>query len=362
MAENNLNFKQIEEKWRKFWDKEKIYKFNSNSKKKIYSIDTPPPTVSGNMHMGHAFSYAQQDFIARFRRMNSEVFYPFGTDDNGLPTERLVERLNNVKSKEMSRKTFIELCLKTLKEITPNFVQDWKNIGISADYEISYSTINKISQKISQESFVKLYKEGLIYKKGFPTIWCPECQTSIAQAELEDKQIPSEFLTIKFGCEGKFLLIATTRPELLPACVAVFVNPEDDRYKSLAGKKAKVPLFNFEVPIIADKSAETKKGTGVMMVCSYGDKFDVDAINRHKLEPRIILNFDGTLKVEGYKGVKIKEARKKIIEELKRKNLIAESKTISHAVNVHDKCGTEIEFLPTDQWFIKILDKKINEK
>jgi len=358
MAGNNLDLKQIEEKWKKYWEKEKIYKFNPNSKKKIYSIDTPPPTVSGNMHMGHAFSYAQQDFIARYKRMSADVFYPFGTDDNGLPTERLVEKLNNVRSKEMSRKKFIDLCLKTLKKVTPDFVQDWKNLGISADYDIFYSTIDKNSQRISQESFIKLYKAGKIYKKGFPTLWCPECQTAIAQAELEDKEFPSQFLTIKFECEGRPLSIATTRPELIPACVAIFVNPSDNRYHKLIGKKVKIPLFDFKVPIIADKSADSEKGTGVMMVCSYGDKFDVDAINRYKLEPRIIFNFDGTLKIERYKEMKIKEARKRIIEELKEKDLILDSKSIFHIVNVHDKCGTEIEFLPTDQWFIRILDKK----
>ncbi len=344
-----------------FWEKEKIYKFKPG-KERTYSIDTPPPTVSGDMHIGHAFSYSQQDFIARFRRMylaeKGQVFYPFGTDDNGLPTEKLVERLNNVKSKEMPRSEFIELCLKTLKKITPDFVQQWKNIGVSADYEIYYSTIDKNSQKISQKSFLDLYKAGRIYKAGFPCIWCPECQTAIAQAELEDKEFSSLFSTIKFFVGNDVLPVATTRPELIPACVAIFVNPKDERYRRIVGKKAKVPLFNYEVPVIADKSANMEKGTGAMMVCSYGDKFDVDAITRLKLEPRIVLNYDGTVKEGGYKGLKIKEAREKILRDLKEKELIINQENISHIVNVHDKCGTEIEFLPTDQWFIKILDKK----
>jgi len=154
------------------------------------------------------------------------------------------------------------------------------------------------------------------------------------------------------------LLIATTRPELLGACVCVFVNPKDKRYKSYVGKKARVPLFNFEVPIIEDESAQIDKGTGVLMVCSYGDKYDAEAINRYKLEPKIILNFDGTIKLKDYIGLKVKDARKKILLELKEKGLIHEQKSIVHAVNTHDKCGTEIEFLPTSQWFIKILNKK----
>jgi len=351
--------KVVEENWKKYWEKEKIYKFDPNNKKKVYSIDMPPPTLSGNMHIGHAFSYSQQDFIVRFHRMrDGNVFYPFGSDDNGLPTERLIEKLKNVRSKEMSRDDFIKLCLKTLDEIRPDFVSDWKNIGVSCDYDLYYSTIDDNSRKISQAYFLELLKKGIAYEKEFPTIWCPECQTSIAQAELEDKNLASSFLTLRFGVGNEELLIATTRPELLGACVAVFVHPKDKRYKKIVGKKAKVPVFGNEVPIIADDSASIDKGTGAMMVCAYGDKYDVDAVNRHKLEPRVIFNKNGTLNIGSYNGLKIKEARKKIIQELREKNLIKEEKSITHVVNVHDKCGTEIEFIPTSQWFIKILNGK----
>jgi len=354
--------KEVEAKIAKFWETEKIYKFDSKRKGKVYSIDTPPPTVSGAMHIGHAFSYSQQDFIARFWRMKENVFYPFGTDDNGLPTERLVEKINNVKSKEMSRTKFIELCLKTLKEITPEFIQSWKNLGISCDYNISYSTIDKNSQKISQQSFIELYNKGQIYRKEFPTLWCPECQTAIAQAELEDKEIASKFTTLKFtlSVNGKneVLPIATTRPELLGACVAVFVHPQDKRYKKFVGKKARVPLFEHEVPIIEDESAEIEKGTGALMICSYGDKYDVDAIKRHKLISRIVFTSDGRIKDGKYKGLRIFEARKQILADLAKENFIVGQKEIGHNVNVHDKCGTPIEFIETDQWFIKILDKK----
>ncbi|MBI2632634.1 valine--tRNA ligase [Candidatus Pacearchaeota archaeon] len=355
----DIDIKSIEKKWLEYWEKEKIYSFDPLSNKKIYSIDTPPPTVSGKMHIGHAFSYAQQDFIARFKRMSGfNVFYPFGTDDNGLPTERLIEKLKNVKSKSMSRVDFISLCLKTLKEITPDFIQDWKNLGISCDYAMYYSTINPISQKISQLSFLQLYKKGLIYKEGFPTLFCPECQTPIAQAELEDKEKETFLTTIKFMSNNTVLPIATTRPELLAACAAVFVNPEDKRYSHLIKKKASVPLFDYEVPIIADPSAQLDKGTGVLMVCSYGDKYDVEAIKKHKLQQKVVLTKQGTLNIEKYSGLKIKDARKVILKDLKDANLIIEQKQIKHNVNVHDKCGTEIEFLPTEQWFIKILDKK----
>ena len=352
------NPQETESKILKLWDKEKIYKFDPKKQGKVFSIDTPPPYLSGRMHIGHAFSYSHEDFIARFRRMNGNVFYPFGTDDNGLPTERYVEKENNIKSQSMSRADFIELCLKTLKEMTPQFIQDYKDLGISCDYEAYYSTIDKRSQKISQKSFIDLYKKKEIYKKEFPTLWCPECQTTIAQAELEDKEEGSLFSTLKFECEKENLLIATTRPELLGSCVAVFVNPKDKRYKRFLGKKAKVPLFNHEVPILEDKSADIEKGTGVLMICSYGDKYDVESINRHNLEPKLTINKEGKIMDGIYAGLKIKEARNKILEDLKENNLIEEQKSISHIVNVHDKCGTDIEFITTNQWFIKILDKK----
>jgi valyl-tRNA synthetase len=352
-----IDVKSVEEKWKKFWKEKGIFKFDLKKGGKIYSVDTPPPYISGNMHIGHAFSYSQQDFIARFMRMylgkKGQVFYPFGTDDNGLPTERFIEKINKVKSREMGRTEFIKLCLKTLKEVTPEHIKDFIDLGISADYELYYSTIDDNTRKISQKSFIDLYKEGEAYKKNFPTMWCSECQTSIAQAELEDKEENSLFSTLKFFCEGKDLLIATTRPELLEACVAVFVHPKDKRYKNFVGKKAKVPLFDFEVPIIADESAEMEKGTGILMVCSYGDRFDVDAINRHGLEEKVVIDKQGRIK-----NLKVKDYRKKVLKELEEKGLIKEQKQIEHVVNVHDKCGTAIEFIPTKQWFIKILDKK----
>ncbi len=351
--------KEAEVRLQKFWEKNKIYAFNSkDKKKKIYSIDTPPPTVSGKMHIGHSFSYSQQDFIARFHRMKNNVFYPFGTDDNGLPTEKLIEKIKKVKSKTMSREDFIKLCNSALKEITPDFIEDWKKLGISCDYDIYYSTINDNSRKLSQKYFLDLYKKGLIYIKDFPTIWDTRFQTPVAQAELEDKEKDSLFSTLKFKVGSKNLPIATTRPELLGACGAVFVNPNDKRYKTLVGKKAKVPLFNQEVPIIEDESAEIDKGTGILMVCSYGDKYDVDAFNRHKLKPKIVITKDGKLNIGKYTGMTIEEGRKKILEDLDKAGLIIEQKPIKHTVNVFEKSGKEIEFLPAEQYFIKILDKK----
>ena len=356
------NFKESEKKWIEYWQKEGIYKFDPKNKKKIYSVDTPPPTVSGRMHIGHAFSYSQQDFVVRYHRMKGEnVYFPFGTDDNGLPTERMVEKLKNVRSVNMPRDEFVKLCEKTIGEIKDDFIQDWKNIGMSCDFSTTYSTIDKHCIKTSQKSFIELYKNGLVYQRNAPTMWCVNCQTAIAQAELEDRELESSFNDVNFELEdGKKLIIATTRPELIGACVMIYVHPDDKRYKNIIGKKVKISLFNYHVKVYADESADPTKGSGAMMVCSYGDKYDVEAINKRKLEPRVLFTKDGRLnELAGkYKGMKIREARKAILEDLEKEGYLASKKSIKHIVNVHDKCGIEIEFLASKQWFIKVLDKK----
>jgi len=353
--------KVSEREWQKFWEDEGIHKFNP-SKKEIFSIDTPPPTVSGKMHMGHAFSYSQQDFIARFHRMKGEnVFYPFGTDDNGLPTERLIEKLKKVKCTEMSRPEFVALCEKTIEEIKLDFINDWKFIGMSCDFSTTYSTIDEHCIKTSQKSFLDLYKKHLVYQHEAPSMWCVHCQTAIAQAELEDKELDSNFNDVLFELEDKSkMTIGTTRPELLAACVCIYVHPQDKRYKNLVGKKAIVPLFKQKVQIYADESADPNKGTGILMICSYGDKYDVEAVNKRKLEPRVVFTKDGKLNslAGKYQNLKIKEARKEILKDLEKEKLLVNKKSIKHIVNVHERCGTEIEFLSTKQWFIKLLENK----
>lgn len=356
------NPKESEPRWQKFWEDKDIYGFDENSNKEIYSIDTPPPTVSGKMHIGHALSYAQEDFIARFQRMQlKNVFYPFGTDDNGLATERLIEQTKKVTAREMSREKFIKLCNETLdKELRPKYLQDWKRIGMSCDWKIFYSTINDHCQKISQWSFIDLYRKKRAYRKDAPSMWCPECQTGISQVECEDKELSSNFIEIIFKVDGKNLIIATTRPELLPACVAIFAHPDDKRYKQLFGKKAKVPLFNQIVPILPDKRADPEKGTGIVMCCTFGDQTDMEWQKAHKLPIVMAISKDGkmTKAAKAFEGLKVNEARKKIIEDLKKNKLLIKEKSIKHFVNVHERCKKEIEFLKTRQWFIKYLDLK----
>ena len=351
-----------EKRWQDFWEREHVYCFDKRSKKPIYSIDTPPPTVSGKMHLGHSFSYSQQDFIVRYKRMAGfNVFYPFGTDNNGEATERLIEKMKGVKARDMPREAFWKLCEETLdKELRPKYLEDWKRIGMSCEWQYFYDTINRHTMRISQKSFIDLYKLGREYRKDAPAMWCPECETGISQVECQDKMIDSFFNDIVFSVEGKELVIATTRPELLPACVAIFYHPEDKRYQQLKGKKAKVPLFDFEVPILEDSRVALDKGTGIVMCCTFGDQTDMEWQKAYNLPIKIAITTNGKMtEIAGkYKGLAIKVARKEIIEELKRCNLLKGQKQINHAVNVHERCGTEVEFIKSKQWFIKYLDLK----
>jgi valyl-tRNA synthetase len=352
---------ESEKKWSEYWQKNQIFKFDEKHKGQVYSVDTPPPTVSGKMHLGHSFSYAQQDYIVRYQRMKGKnVLYPFGTDDNGLPTDKLVEKTKNVRSKDFTRDAYRKFALQTVNELKTAFIQDWINLGMSCDFSQTYSTIDSHCQKTAQKSFIELYKKGLIYRKETPITWCPTCQTAIAQAEFENVELQSHFNDIIFKSGNENLIIATTRPELLPACVALFAHPDDDRYKHLKGKQVVVPLFNFEVPIMFDETVAIDKGTGLMMCCTFGDKEDIEKWNKYNLPLKVVLTKDGKMEasVEKYAGLNIKDARKQIIQDLLDAGLLLKQESIIHAVNLHERCGTEIEFMKTAQWFINVLDHK----
>lgn len=359
---DNYDFKIGEPKWQEYWKKEKIFQIKPKKGAKIFSIDAPPPTMSGKMHLGHSFSYAHTDIIARYKRMRGfSVFYPFGVDNNGLPTERLVEKTNNVTLFQLGRKNFIELCQKTIKQLLPEFIAGWNNIGLSADFDNIYSTISPEVQKISQFYFLDLVKKERVYRKETPVLWCPECQTAIAQAELEDKETETFFNDIEFELENKGkITISTTRPELLPSCVAIFVNPKDLRYKNLIGKTAIVPIFNQKVPIIIDDKVDSEKGTGIVMCCTFGDTTDLDWYFSHNLPLRISISKNRKMNelAKEFKDLSIKDARQKIVERLKELGLLKNQQRIKHIVNAHERCGTEIEILPTYQWFVQYLDLK----
>ena len=285
-----------EPKIQKFWEEEGINSFDpEDTERAVFSIDTPPPTVSGKMHMGHAFGNSQQDFIARYKRMRGfNVFQPLGTDDNGLPTQTLIQKLKKVDARKIDRKEFRRLCHETLdKELKPKYIADWKRLGISCDYNITYSTIDPHCQRISQKSFIDLYRMGREYRMEAPAMHCPKCETAISQVECEDKEVDSFFNDIIFKVGNENLVIATTRPELLPACVAVFYHPDDKRYQHMKGKKAKVPLFDLEVPILEDERADPEKGTGIVMCCTFGDSTDCDWQKAHHLPIREAIDKSG---------------------------------------------------------------------
>ncbi len=361
--EKRYKAKESEPRLQKKWADEGIYKYNPDSDKEVYAIDTPPPTVSGMIHMGHIFSYVQAEVLARYQRMTGkEVFYPFCFDDNGLPSERFTEKVKKVKAQDLTRGEFVKLCLEVAKDAEVQFRDLWNSFGFSCDWSLMYTTIDPWVQRVSQRSFLDLINKDRVYRKEAPTLWCPECQTAVAQAETEDKDFPSFFHDLEFKlADGSGVIpIATTRPELIPACVAVFVNPEDSRWKHLVGHKVKVPLFNREVEIKVDEKVDIEKGSGAVMCCTFGDTTDIEWWGEHNLDLRIILDNRGHMNetTDFLQGMYWKKARKVIVEKLIEEGYSKGGKDISHAVNVHERCGTPLEYLVNRQWFIKVLDKK----
>jgi len=351
----------IEEKWQKYWEEKGIYHFQPDDTRPVYSVDTPPPTVSGDLHLGHCYHYSHADMYVRFQRMNNKnVFYPMGWDDNGLPTERLVENRMGISPEKVGAEAFLKAIAETSKQLEEDYEKMWKRIGLSVDWKYTYSTIGAFPRKAAQFSFIELYKKGRLYTASSPTIWCPVCKTALAQAEIADLQRDTNFYTIAFSCEGQTLPIATTRPELLPACVAVFVNPEDKRHQHLIGKKAITPVFKKEVPILGDVKADPEKGTGVVMCCTFGDTTDIKWWREHNLPLLSVIDRTGRLNESGsfLTGMNVKQARKRMVEELTNSNLLLETKATSQTVSMHDRCDTPIEYMETKQWFIKILDEK----
>jgi valyl-tRNA synthetase len=411
--EGNYNHKTREKHWQQHWLDAGTYHWDeSATREDTYVIDTPPPTVSGTLHMGHVFSYTQADFIARFQRMNGKtVFYPMGFDDNGLPTERLVEKVKKVRATDMSREAFIELCEGVAEEARIEFRSLFSSTALSVDWRQEYSTISADSRRISQMSFLDLFKKDRAYRQLQPMLWDPVDQTAIAQAEVEDKELPSHFSDIRFGVLSpyhdeleSYIVIGTTRPEMIPACVAIFYHPDDARYQPLKGKFAITPLFGVRVPILEDDTVEPDKGTGIMMCCTFGDEKDIEKWRKHKLETKIILNKYGKLNfeviehsetkevcvrskmdqdfggkiitthddfslmrentlvandvVEQLNGLKVVNARAKILELLNESDSLGDSKPIVHAVKCAERSGAPLEILPTQQWFVKLLDQK----
>ena len=401
----------LEQKWTARWEAAGVYRFDrSRPRAEVYSIDTPPPTVSGSLHVGHVFSYTHTDVVARFQRMRGKaVFYPMGWDDNGLPTERRVQNYFGVRCEPslpydpafvppdpsagagsrgkqvipVSRPNFIELCAKLTAEDEKVFEHLWRYLGLSVDWAMTYATIDRRSQRISQLSFLRTLGRGQAYQLEAPTLWDVDFRTAVAQAELEDREQPGAYHKIRFakadgpsagGAAGAYVEIDTTRPELIPACVAIVAHPDDPRYQPLFGTEVITPLFGVRVPVKAHTLADPEKGTGAAMICTFGDITDVTWWRELQLPVRAVIQPNGAFRPVhwGERGwestdpararqhydqltnLSAAKARAKIVELLRESgDLLGDPRPITHAVKFYEKGDRPLEIVTSRQWFIK---------
>lgn len=344
------------------WQKEKIYDFNPRSRKPIFVVDTPPPYPSGRpWHIGAAAHYSQIDMIARTARMMGyEVYFPIGIDRNGLPVEIYTEKTRGVSIRSVSREKFLELCRETLDELEKEMIQLMKRMGLSGDFENCYRTDSEEYRSLTQATFIELWNKGLIYSATRPNNYCWECGTTIADAEIEYEERPAKLVYIKFRLKenGGDLVIATTRPELLAACQAVIVNPEDERYAHLHGKHVIVPIYEREVEIIPHPAAKPEFGTGAVMICSYGDYTDVLLFRELGLKEIVAINTNGKMTEAAgkYAGMSIEEARKAITEDLMAMGLVVKMEDIMHRTPICERSNTPIEIIPMQDYYLKQLE------
>ena len=359
----DIDTAQMEEACRKLWDEHRVNLYDPNQPGEMFSVDTPPPYVSAShLHVGHAMSYAQAEFIVRYQRMRGRnVFYPMGFDDNGLPTERFVEKKYSINKRKTTRKEFRELCLQVTAEGIKQYEELWRALGLSVDWRLRYSTIDEHCRRTAQKSFIELFQMGRIYRSNEPVLWDTHFETALAQADLESLERKGKLHQVSFPRNGaEPLIIATTRPELIPACVALYCNPGDERYKEIIGKSATVPLSHREVPIKADADVSTEFGTGLMMVCTFGDGEDVRRWKRDGLDTRLCINPNGKMtELAGtYAGLTVDETRKKIVSDLQTAGLLGGNTAVDQVVSVSERSGVPVEFIMAPQWFIKMLDLK----
>ncbi len=366
----NKWLKELEKPIIEAWKKEETYKIDLNSKKKLFSIDTPPPYVNTPIHIGHATTYVLMDMFARFRRMKEfEVLFPLGLDRNGLPIEIAAEKKFNVNFSQLSREKILEYCEKLLSESSTESIDSFLNLGIGFNsYTIGtnlgqvYLTDSDDYRALTQGTFIDLWNKGLIYEDERINNYCPGCRTTIADAEIDYKEISSQFSDVIFKCKetGEDLIIGTTRPELIPSIAMVIFHPEDERYKKLEGKTAITPLFGIEVPIKAHPFAKMDKGTGLVMMCSAGDTTDIWFFREQGLKIIISINQDGLMnKNAGFlEGLKVKDARKKMIELLREKGLIVKETKILHRTPVCERSNDEIEFIAMKEFYVKQVEFK----
>jgi len=394
----------LEDHWMTRWDKEHIYRFNPDAtRESVYSIDTPPPTVSGTLHIGHVYSYTHPDVVARFWRMRGkDVFYPMGWDDNGLPTERRVENFFGVRCDPslpydakyrppekpgkdkiaISRKNFVELCIELTATDEQAFKDLWRSIGVSVDWSYEYSTISKEAQVVSQRAFLQMITREEVYSAEAPTLWDIDFRTAVSQAELEDRERPGAYHRIAFdrADNAGTVDVDTTRPELLASCVALVAHPDDERYRPLLGSLVVTPLFGVEVPILAHELADPEKGTGIAMICTFGDTTDVVWWRELNLPTRALIGRDGRflpadfseeswpvrdaeLAQEFYDrevlAKTVNQARAAIVDALRSTSaLIGEVREITHPVKFYEKGERPLEIVTSRQWFVRTLARR----
>lgn len=351
------------------WNQEKLYEFEFKPEepREIIVIDTPPPYTSGKWHVGGAAHYAQIDMIARYFRLKGyNVLVPFYADRNGLPVEVQVEKKYNINPHEMAetpegRLKFINLCKVFLDEVESELVEVWKRMGCSFQYWKN-GTDSEEYRKITQATFIELYRKNLIYEAERPVNWCPRCKTSLAEAELEYIEEDTYLYYIKFYVKelGEYVTVATTRPELLKSCKALVFNPKDSRYIQLEGYTAINPLYGHEMPILKHSSVDQEYGTGLVMVCSYGDHVDIMVFRDLSLKPLVVLDKNGYLTQDTgpLAGLNVKEARKKAVELLEEKGLLVKKEKIRHNVPVCWRCKTPVQIIHSKEWFLKQLEYK----
>ena len=371
--------KTLEKKWQRKWQEMKLYHFDFDSDKKPYSIDVPPRYASGPLHAGHAVHYTHIDFAARYKRMRGfNVFFPLCFDVNGIPIEERVEKKLNITRKDIDRHKFIKLCSEFAEKNIKTMTDQFNILGESMDPSIYYQTNAEYYRRLTQISFIELYKKGHIYKGEFPVNWCPRCMTAMADAEVTYKDRTTKLNAIKFyfkkeqpeqilkyhsigrDKQGMYVEIATTRPEMLPSCQIVAVHPNDERAPWLVDQILVVPLFNKEVKIVEDDAVDPDFGSGIVMVCTVGDKEDLNWVFKYKLPIEMSINEEGCMtEICGkYKGMTIEDARKAVIKDLEKNDILIKHEPLDQNVGVCWRCKTPVEYVNAEQWFLKTIPFK----
>lgn len=352
--------KTIEPKWQDAWERWNIHKYDDADRvRPPFSIDTPPPYPSGELHIGNILNWCYFDFVARYKRLKGfNVHFPQGWDCHGLPTEVRTEKTLKIRKRDVPPEQFRADCIRLTNEWIVAMKQTIQKMGFSIDWNLEYRTMDPSYWRKTQLSFLRLYHKNLLYRGEHPVNWCPRCETAIAEAEVEYVQRKGNLLYLKFSVDGSDLIVATTRPELIPACVAIVVHPDDERTSNLIGKVAKTPIFKAEVPIISDEAVEKEFGSGVVMICTYGDKNDVKWQKGHDLPVIKCITENGimTESAGAYQGLKIQAARDKIIEDLRSGNLVEREEILERSVGTCWRCVTPVEILAKPQWFMKTRD------